>query len=74
MIGIFDGLTGLETSFRDAFPKADVQRCVVHKMRNLLSKVRKLDQAEITKDFKAIYQAPDRKAAEEAFRNAKEIQ
>lgn len=72
MMGIFDGLTGLETSFRDTFPQADVQRCVVHKMRNLLTKVRKLDQAEISADFKAIYQAPDRKAAEEAFNNAKE--
>jgi transposase-like protein len=26
------------------YPKADVQRCVVHKVRNTLSRVRKKDQ------------------------------
>ncbi|MFB6468920.1 transposase, partial [Cytobacillus sp. Hz8] len=65
------GLTGLETAFRDTFPMADVQRCVVHKMRNLLSKVRKKDQAEIATDFKAIYQSQEQVQAEAAFNKAK---
>ena len=71
MMGIFDGLTGLENAFKATFPKADVQRCVVHKMRNLMSKVRKVDQEEIAADFRKIYQASNREEAEKAFEEAK---
>ncbi|MDQ4678653.1 IS256 family transposase, partial [Stenotrophomonas maltophilia group sp. RNC7] len=59
LLGIFDGLTGLETAFLSVYPKADVQRCVVHKMRNVLSKVRKSDQKEVASDFKQVYKAVD---------------
>lgn len=72
MLGVFDGLTGLETAFQKVFPKADVQRCVVHKMRNLLSKVRKKDQAEIASDFREVYQAPNKEKALEVFSDIKE--
>ena len=73
LIGIFDGLSGLETTFREVYPEADVQRCVVvHKMRNTLSKVRKTDQAEVAADFKEVYKAEDIKNAMEAFEKVKE--
>ncbi|MDP7978755.1 IS256 family transposase [Bacillus sp. WLY-B-L8] len=72
LLGIFDGLSGLETAFLSVYPKADVQRCVVHKMRNILSKVRKSDQAEVAEDFKQVYKAIDFVHAQEAFKNAKE--
>ncbi len=38
LLGIFDGLSGLSDVFRMVFPHADVQRCVVHKVRNTLTK------------------------------------
>jgi putative transposase len=44
LLGVFDGLPGLEEVFKAVYPKADVQRCVVHKVRNTLSRVRKKDQ------------------------------
>ncbi|MED1276496.1 IS256 family transposase, partial [Bacillus paranthracis] len=72
LLGIFDGLTGLETAFLSVYPKADVQRCVVHKMRNVLSKVRKSDQKEVSSDFKQVYRAADLPSAEEAFQMVKE--
>ncbi|MGG3369607.1 IS256 family transposase [Bacillus anthracis] len=72
LLGIFDGLTGLETAFLSVYPKADVQRCVVHKMRNVLSKVRKSDQKEVASDFKQVYKAVDLPSAEEAFQMVKE--
>jgi putative transposase len=34
-----DGLPGLEQAFTEAFPKAKVQRCVVHKLRNIAAKL-----------------------------------
>ena len=44
LLGVFDGLPGLEEAFKAVCPKADVQRCVIHKVRNTLHRVRKKDQ------------------------------
>jgi len=52
LLGIFDGLSGLSDVFRKAYPLADVQRCVVHKVRNTLNKARKKDQYELAQDMK----------------------
>ena len=57
LLGVFDGLPGLEEAFKSVYPKADVQRCVVHKVRNTLNKVRKTDQYAIAEDLKAIYRS-----------------
>lgn len=63
MLGIFDDLPGLEEAFRKVFPKADVQSCIVHKMRNTLAKVRIYDRDEIAKDFKKVYKAENMEEA-----------
>ncbi len=63
LLGIFDGLPGLEEAMKAIYPKADVQRCVVHKVRNTLNKVRQKDRSAISEDVKAIYQS---KSSEEA--------
>jgi putative transposase len=67
LLGVFDGLPGLEEAFKAVFPKADVQRCVIHKVRNTLNHVRKKDQYEIVEDLKAIYRSFTKKAALEQF-------
>lgn len=67
LLGVFDGLPGLEEAFKAVFPKADVQRCVIHKVRNILNHVRKKDQYEIVEDLKAIYRSFTKKAALEQF-------
>jgi putative transposase len=63
LLGVFDGLAGLEEAFLDVYPKADVQRCVVHKVRNTLNKVRKNDQYEVAEDLKVIYRSSTQEAA-----------
>jgi putative transposase len=68
LLGIFDGLSGLSDVFRKAFPLADVQRCVVHKVRNTLNKARKKDQYELAQDLKRIYHAHDKEQALQGFR------
>lgn len=67
LLGVFDGLSGLEMAFKRVFPKADVQRCIVHKMRNALSAVRKKDRDEIAKDLKTIYNSRNLEMAQEQF-------
>ena len=58
-----DGLTGLKESVQTAFPDTGHQRCIVHMVRNTLKYVANKDMKAFAKDLKAIYTAPDEKAA-----------
>jgi transposase-like protein len=71
LLGVFDGLTALDDAFKAVYPKADVQRCVVHKVRNTLNHVRKKDQSEIADSLKAIYNSPTREIAQIQFEQFK---
>lgn len=67
LLGVMDGLPGLAETFLKVFPKADIQRCVVHKVRNSIAKVRKKHQEEVITDLKAIYRSPNREYAIKAL-------
>ncbi|MFC3039610.1 transposase, partial [Virgibacillus xinjiangensis] len=67
LLTVFDGLSGLETVVKEVYPKADVQRCVVHKVRNVLHTIRQKDKEEVTQDLKAIYRANSKNEAMEQF-------
>ena len=67
VLGIMDGLPGLEKVFKEEFPKAKVQRCQVHVSRNVLAKVpRKLKKA-VADDLRSIFYASSKKKAMEFF-------
>ncbi|MCT8137522.1 IS256 family transposase [Anaerobacillus sp. CMMVII] len=72
LLGVFDGLSGLEEAFLAVYPKADVQRCVVHKVRNTLNQVRKKDQVDISEGLKLVYKSPTREIAQIQFEKFKE--
>ena len=57
-MGMMDGLPGLETVFREEFPKAKVQRCQVHVARNVLAKVPKKFKQDVANDLRSIFYAP----------------
>lgn len=59
LLGVFDGLPGLEDAFRDVYPQADVQHCIVHKVRGTFPKIRVEDKVEFLSDLKTIYTAVD---------------
>lgn len=71
LLGVFDGLPGLEDAFREAYPKADVQHCVVHKMRSTFPKIRVQDKVDFMNDLKTVYNAMDRDQALTAFNTVK---
>jgi len=52
---VADGLTGLENEVHRVFPTADFQKCVVHKMRNILNKTRPKDKREMAEDLKELF-------------------
>jgi putative transposase len=72
LLGVFDGLPGLEEAFRAVYPKADVQHCVVHKVRNTLNRVRLKDREAVAEDLKAIYHSFSQKEALAQFESFKE--
>ncbi len=62
-----DGLKGLPDAIRVTWPRATVQTCVVHMVRNSLRYASKRHWSAITKAMRAIYTAPTVPAAEMLF-------
>lgn len=67
LIGVADGLAGLKDAFLSVFPKADFQRCVVHKLRNILGKVRAKDKPAVVEDLRGVYQSSSKEDALASF-------
>ena len=72
VLGVMDGLPGLEKVFREEFPRAKVQRGQVHVARNVLAKVpRKLKKA-VADDLRSIFYAYSKGKALEFFNTFKD--
>jgi transposase-like protein len=67
LLGVFDGLPGLEQAFKEVYPQADVQHCVVHKVRSTFPKIRVSHKTDFIEDLKTIYNALDHDCALAAF-------
>jgi putative transposase len=63
-----DGCPGLAAALQTVYPRVAHQRCWVHKMRNILDKVRKRDYDAVKTNAQAIYLAQGRRQAKAAFR------
>jgi len=69
---ISDGNPGLIGALDLVYPRIERQHCWAHKMRNVLDKVRKRDQAQVKRALQAISNAPNRTAATHASRKERE--
>jgi putative transposase len=67
ILGIMDGLAGLEKVFREEFPKATVQRCQFHLSNNILAKVPRKLKKEVADDLRSIFYASSKHKAMEFF-------
>ncbi|MDH7512159.1 MAG: IS256 family transposase [Clostridiales bacterium] len=72
ILGVMDGLAGLEMVFREEFPHAEVQRCQVHVARNVLAKVPKKLKQGVADDMRSIFYASSKEKAKEFFVQFKE--
>ena len=54
-----DNLTGISEAIRAVFPKIDIQKCIVHQIRNSTKFVRYDHLKEFCHDMKKIYSAPN---------------
>ena len=65
---VTDGCPGLAAALQTVYPQVKHPRCWVHKMRNILEKVRKRDYDAVKAGAQAIYRAESHRKAEQAFR------
>lgn len=64
---ITDGCPGLARALETVYPRVRHQRCWVHKMRNILEKVKRRDEQLVKRDAQKIYLANNATAARRAF-------
>lgn len=63
LIFAIDGLTGFNQAIEAIYPKAEVQRCIVHQIRSSLRFVSWKDRKSLAKDLKPIYKANNEEQA-----------
>jgi putative transposase len=67
LIACVDGLTGFPEAIEAVFPKAWVQTCIVHQIRNSMRFVTYGDRKRVAADLKPVYRAVNAEAAEQAL-------
>jgi transposase-like protein len=68
-----DNLSGFSEAIAAAFPKAEVQKCIVHQVRNSIRYVSYKDVKKLTSDLRAIYTSPSEAGALEELDRFEEV-
>ncbi len=71
-IACIDGLTGFSEAINTIFPKAEIQRCIVHMVRNSLKYVPHKNKKAVAKDLKEIYNSDTEELAKKHLKIFKE--
>ena len=67
LIACVDGLKGFPDAINTVYPEARIQLCIVHMARNSLRFISWKDYKAVTRDLKAIYQAPTEEAGQQTL-------
>jgi len=65
LIACTDNLRGFTEAIVSIFPKTQVQKCIVHQIRNSLKYIASKDQKEFMRDLKPVYRATSKEMAED---------
>ena len=68
-----DGLAGFKEAIQAVFPEAQIQRCIIHMLRNSFKYVNYNDLKKFSADFKYVYNAPNEAVAKEELERMKEV-
>ena len=63
LIACVDGLTGFTSAIEAVFPKAEIQHCIIHQIRNTTKFVSYKDIKALMADLKKVYTAPSEETA-----------
>ncbi|WP_424246244.1 IS256 family transposase [Clostridioides difficile] len=69
LIASVDGLVGFSDAIKAVFPDTEIQRCVVHQIRNTLNYVSYKNRKEFAKDLKKVYAAITEEVALRSWRS-----
>ena len=72
LIACTDNLNGFSQAILSVFPETEIQKCIVHQIRNSLKYVASKDQKTFMKELKKVYQAPTKSQAETELLNLEE--
>ena len=72
LIACTDNLKGFSEAILSIFPKTQIQKCVIHQIRNSLKYVASKDQKAFMKDLKLVYKAINKSLAEDELLNLEE--
>jgi transposase-like protein len=72
LIACTDNLRGFTDAILSVFPKAQVQLCIVHQIRNSLKYIASKDQKEFMRDLKLVYRATSKEVAEDRLLDLEE--
>ena len=73
LIFAIDGLNGFKEAIQAVYPKAEIQRCIVHQIRSSLKFVSWKDRKAIAKDLKSVYSALNEEDAHLALTDFNDI-
>ncbi len=68
LLAVLDGSDALRSVVKEFFPDSVIQRCLVHKERNIRSKLSKRHWGELARLFKRLREVQGKEAAEEVVR------
>jgi len=66
-LGVMDCIPALEQVFKEEFPQAEVQRCIVHLSRNVLARTPRKLKGEIASELRGIFYSPSEEKVRERF-------
>ena len=73
LIFAIDGLNGFKEAIQAVYPKAEIQRCIVHQIRSSLKFVSWKDRKAVAKDLKSVYSAIQEEDAQLALTEFNDI-
>ncbi|NLS45434.1 MAG: IS256 family transposase [Firmicutes bacterium] len=71
LIFAVDNLTGISSAIEAAFPHSELQKCIVHQIRNSLKFVSWKERKQVAQDLKTVYTAATEPNAREALESFK---
>ncbi|NGZ89400.1 IS256 family transposase [Psychroflexus maritimus] len=72
LIACTDNLKGFSEAILSVFPKTEIQKRVIHQIRNSLKYIASKDKKDFMKDLKEVYRADTKDLAEEALKALEE--
>lgn len=72
LIFAVDGLSGFPQAIHTVYPDADIQRCIVHQIRNSLAQMSWKDRKPVADALRSIYTAPTEEAGQMALQSLEE--